>query len=123
MSFAQACREADKKQRRKPVDARIERLRKLMADDVSLDHAWRELNATSRAARSTVEALMYSLRDGVGALARPETVRRLSELSDAQIREVAVRVQKFKPHIAPAWTAEDVRVLLAARSKTRGQDT
>jgi hypothetical protein len=107
--------------RHRPVDPHIERLRALMADDVSLDHAWRELNATSRAARSTVEALMYSLRDGVGALACGDTVRRLSELSDAQIREVAVRVQKFKPHIAPAWTVEDVEVLFAARSKVHGR--
>jgi hypothetical protein len=116
MTFGEFCREADKKQRRKPVDARITRLRKLMADDVSLDRAWRELNdRPQRAAEST--ALMYSLRSGVGTLSRFDTVRRLSELSDTQMREVAVRIQKFKPHIAPAWTAEDVRVLFAARSK------
>jgi hypothetical protein len=46
MSFAQACRAADKAQRRKPKDWRIERLRKLMPDDVSLDRAWHELNDT-----------------------------------------------------------------------------
>ena len=44
MTFAAACREADKKQRRKPKDLRLEKLRRLMADDVSLDRAWRELN-------------------------------------------------------------------------------
>jgi hypothetical protein len=120
MSLAQACREADKEQRRKPVDARLARLRKLMADDVLLDRAWCELNARSRAAQSTVEALMYSLRNGVSALARPDVLRRLAELSDAQVREIATRVLKFKAHIAPAWTSEDVRVLLAARSKVHG---
>jgi len=122
-TFAKLCHEADKVQRRNPVDPRIARLRKLMADDVSLDHAWRKLNAakiSGRAARSTVEALMFSLRNGVNALGRPDVLRRLSELSDMQIREVAVRVQRFKPHIAPAWTAENVRVLLAARSKIHG---
>jgi hypothetical protein len=116
MSFAAACREADKKQHRRPKDLCLEKLRKLMADDVSLDPA----RISGRAARSTVEALMYSLRNGVGALARPDVLRRLSELSDAQLREVAVRVQKFEAHIAPAWTAENVRVLLAARSKVHG---
>lgn len=100
------------------ADRRIARLRRLLDDDVSLDRAWRELNdRPQRAAESTVEALMYSLRSGISALARADTVRRLSELSDTQMREVAVRVQKFKPHIAPAWTANDVRVLFAARSK------
>jgi hypothetical protein len=123
MTFAQACREADKKQRRKPVDPRIERLRRLLADDVSLDLAWCELNAakiSGRAAQSTVESLMFSLRSGVGALGRPDVLRRLAELSDAQVRQVTTRVLKFKPHIAPAWSAENVRVLLAARSKVHG---
>jgi hypothetical protein len=123
MTFAKLCREADKEQRRKPKDPRIERLRKLLADDVSLDHAWGELNERpQRAARSTVEALMFLLRNGVDALGRPDVLRRLAELSDAQIREIAVRAQKFRPHIAPAWTEEDVRMLLSARGKLYGQD-
>jgi hypothetical protein len=100
MTFARACREADTKQRRRPKDPRI---------------------LPQRAAASTIEALMFSLRSGTGALGQPDTLRRLGELSDTQIREVAVRVQKFKPQIiAPAWTAEDVRMLLAARSKVHG---
>src|SRR5262245_13310395 len=123
MSFAQACREADKEQRRKPKDPRIARLRKLMAHDVSLERASAETSAfhrDGRAANSTVKALMYSLRSGIGALGHSETVRRLSELSDVQLREVAIRVQKFKPHIAPAWTAEDVQILLSAWSEVHG---
>jgi len=120
MTFAKLCREADKKQRRNPVDPRIARLRKLMADDVSLERAWSEISTAhlrDRAATFTVEALMFSLGNGVEALGRPETVRRLSELSDTQIREVAVRVQKFEAHIAPAWKPEEVAVLVAARSE------
>jgi hypothetical protein len=65
---------------------------------------------------------MFSLRSGIGALGRPDTVRRLSELSDAQMREVAVRVQKFGPHIAPAWTPENVEVLITARSKINAEN-
>ena len=113
------------KQSRKPRDPRIERLCALMNDDVSLDRAWHELHAariSGRAAKSTVEALMYSLRNGVDALGRPDTLRRVSQLSDAQTREVAVRVQKFGPHIAPAWTPEDVEVLITARSKINAEN-
>jgi hypothetical protein len=43
-TFAAACRAADEKQFRKPRDPRIERLRRLMANDVSLDRAWHELS-------------------------------------------------------------------------------
>jgi hypothetical protein len=122
MTFARACREADKRQRRKPKDPHVERLRRLMAE-VSLERAHAELSAfrlDGRAAYSTVKALMFSLRSGIRALGDPNTMRRLSELSDVQLREVAVRVQKFKPHIAPAWTAQDVSVLLAVRGKIHG---
>jgi len=92
----------------------------LMRDDISLERAWHELNAAhfrGRVAQSTVEALMFSLRSGVQALGQPDTLRRLCELSDEQLRDVAVRVQRFQPHIAAAWEAEAVEVLIAVRSK------
>jgi phosphohistidine phosphatase SixA len=64
----------------------------------------------------TVEALMYSLRSrGTGALNEPDTKRRLSELGDAQVIEVGDRLQKLKPEIARAWSAEEVKSLLRAR--------
>jgi hypothetical protein len=44
VTFASACREADKKQRRKSADLRLARLRTLLADGVSLAEAWYELN-------------------------------------------------------------------------------
>jgi hypothetical protein len=66
---------------------------------------------------TTIEALMFSLRDGIAALGRSATLRRLSELSPAQLREVAVRVQKFKPEIAQPWTSNEVEVLIIARSR------
>src|SRR5262245_58125727 len=122
-SVKAAYRGADARQRRQPRDLRLEKLRRLMTDDVSLVEAWYELNVATffgRAAVSTVKALMFSLRNGVAALAHPETVRRLSELSDTQMREVAVRVQKLRPHIARAWTEKDLQVLLAVRSKVNG---
>jgi hypothetical protein len=125
MTFAKLCREANKKQRRNAKDVRLESLRKLLDDDVSLERAWHELNAErlrGRAAESSVEALMFSLRSGVSALKRPDTLRRLSELSEAQLREVAVRLQKFKPEIAPAWTIEDVKIVVGVRNRLHGKD-
>src|SRR5262245_58100587 len=108
-SFAKLCWAAVKKQRQKPVDPRVARARRLLADDISLDRAYEEIISNrlrNRAADSTVEALMFSLRSGLAALANPDTLRRLSELSDAQARAVAVTMQKFKPEIAPVLTGD-----------------
>jgi hypothetical protein len=50
------------------------------------------------AAPSTVEAVMYELRTyGVAALAGPNCQRRLTDLSDAQVREVIVRLDRLRP--------------------------
>ena len=97
----------------------IERARRLLDDNVSLERAWQhEINARSgRAAQSTVDAIMFSLRDGVRALSRPDTLRRLSELDDLQLREVVVRLLQFKTEIAEPWTPEGVGILLAVRRK------
>src|SRR5262249_56953740 len=49
----------------------IARLRRLMDDDISLDRAWHELHGRqSAAAASTVEALVFGLRDGLVALSK-----------------------------------------------------
>jgi hypothetical protein len=56
---------------------------------------------------------MYDLRDGVAALKEPAIKRRLSELSKAQVQEVGMRVQNFKPHIAPVWLPNEVAALIA----------
>src|SRR5262245_50400118 len=64
MSFAQACREADKKRRRKPEDRRIERLRRLMVDGVSVDNAWRELNGRPSVRLATLYAAEFLLQIG-----------------------------------------------------------
>jgi hypothetical protein len=76
-----------------------------------------EINRVARAregaAASTVEALMFELRDGINALpAKPERLRRLSELSADQIKEVCARLQNFKPTIGRPWTAHEVAALV-----------
>lgn len=70
------------------------------------------------AAPTTVEALMLSLRErSTAALLEPDCQRRLSELSEDQMIEVAVRLQKLKPEIAPAWSAEQVDALFEAKAR------
>jgi hypothetical protein len=61
------------------------------------------------AARSTVDALMYSLRQGVGALRREDVLNRLGELDDKQIAEVASLLLARK--LFPAWSEDDVKIL------------
>jgi transposase len=64
------------------------------------------------AAASTVEAVMYSLRErGIPALAEPDTRRRLSSLDAQQLRAVCTRLRNLKSEIARAWTPEEVEAL------------
>jgi hypothetical protein len=71
------------------------------------------------AAASTVEALMFELREGIEALpTNPERLRRLSELSEEQLRAVCERLQNFKPHIASTWSPQEVQALVDIWSVT-----
>lgn len=95
--FCSLCRQANVKTRSKPSSSRIE---------------------APKAAVSTVDALMFSLRSrGTAALTEPDTQRRLTDLSDDQLIEVGSRLQKLRPEIARAWTAEEVQILFQARIK------
>lgn len=61
-TFAAACRAADQKQRRQPPDPTIERARRLLADDVTLERAWHELNKPAGVAASTLQAAEHLLQ-------------------------------------------------------------
>jgi hypothetical protein len=64
-----------------------------------------------RAAASTLEALMFSLRQrGTAALSEPDTQRRLGELSEQQLHEVGARLQRL-PEIARQWSADEIEQL------------
>jgi hypothetical protein len=92
----------------------------LLDPKVSLEQAQCKLLERRRdgAAASTVEALMFGLRDGIDALpTKPERLRRLSELSETQLHEVCARLQNFKPQIATAWTPGEVQALVSIWSK------
>src|SRR5262245_7600610 len=87
--------------------------------DIATVTARHELNKPAEAAAATVEALMFSLRSGVNELTKPDTQRRLSELDERQLETACLRIQAFKPEIAPAWSAEDVDLLISAWRKFR----
>src|SRR5262249_34574582 len=67
-TFADACRRADEKQRRRPPDPRLERLRRLMDDDISIERAHAELKQRVRgnapiATLQTAEYLAFQQND------------------------------------------------------------
>ena len=111
-TFEHACRKADRKAAARPQDHRLERLRRLLESEVSLERAWHELNrGDGQAPQATVEALVYGLRRGVEELTKPDALQRLSQLIQAHLLEVCERLQNFKPSIATAWTLEEVEAL------------
>jgi hypothetical protein len=101
--------------------AEILRARRLLDEDFLLERAWSEINdAPARAAASTIEALMFSLRAGGAALACPHARRRPAELTEAQLHELCARLQKIDPNIARAWTPIEVELLVAVWSDLHG---
>lgn len=60
----------------------------------------------------TFEALLFSLRSGVGVLTRADVRARLAQFDEAQVVEAAKRVQRQK--FAAQWTDDEVTQLIAA---------
>ena len=82
---------------------RLARQRRLMADDISLDRVWRELNDSGARPipQTTVNALLYQLRmDGLAAFEHPNCRRRLAELSTEQLRELMAALIRLRPNCA-----------------------
>jgi hypothetical protein len=120
LSIAAACRKADEKRRSQPPDPRIEKLRRLKANDVSIERAYAEINERNGAAASTIEALMLGLRErGTSALRELKLRGRLAQLSEMQLVEVGDRLQKLKPEIARAWSADEIGTLVSAWEEAR----
>jgi hypothetical protein len=83
-----------------------------------IDASLRRQRQLHGAAPTTVEAIMLSLRwRGTAALSEPDCKRRLYELNDDQVLEVAVRLQKLQSHIAEAWTAEQIKTLFETKAQ------
>ena len=119
-TFDRACREADRKAASRPIDARTLRARRLLADDdISYERAYYETLRDRSAPEATIDALVYSLRRGINELTGSDAQRRLSELSEDQLRAVCERLRNFKPEIAPAWTPEEVEALTVIWSELK----
>jgi hypothetical protein len=87
---------------------RLARLRRVKADDISLDRVWRELNdpGARPIPQTTVNALLYQLRmDGLAAFEHPNCRRRLAELLTEQLRELIAALIRVRP-ICAAVTDE-----------------
>jgi hypothetical protein len=68
---------------------------------------------------ATIEALMFGMREGIEALpTNPDTLWRLSKLSEEQLCAVCERLQNFNPNIAPAWSPQEVQALVDIWSAT-----
>jgi hypothetical protein len=83
--------------------ARLDRLRRLRDNNMSVDGLWRELNTWhGEAAQSTVDALLYELaRHGIAQLKEPNCQRRLAEVSASQLRKIIatlIRLQRRHPN-------------------------
>jgi hypothetical protein len=119
-TFDRACREADRKAASRPVDVRSLRARRLPADDdISYERAYYETLRDRSVPKATIDALVYSLRRGINELTGPDAKRRLSELSEEQLRAVCERLRNFKPEIAPAWTPEEAEALTVIWSELK----
>jgi hypothetical protein len=111
-TFQAACRGADTKRAAAGDDPGLARLRRLMSADILIERTYAELNRREGTAASTVEALMFGLRErGTPALTEPDTRRRLSSLDAQQLRAVCTRLRNLKSEIAGAWTPEEVEAL------------
>jgi hypothetical protein len=73
-----------------------------------------------RVPEATVEALMYSLRRGVGEIDKPGTRQRLAALDKHQLKQVCRRVQNFNSDIAAPWSREEAAALVSNWRKLRG---
>jgi hypothetical protein len=118
-NWLRLCREADRKAA--SADAKTLRARRLLADDISYDRAYGEIMRARRAPEALVDALVFSLRRGVGELTKPDTQRRLSALSEDQLQAVCQRVQAFHSNIAEPWSADDADLLISAWGKFHGR--
>jgi hypothetical protein len=69
---------------------------------------------------ATVEALMLGLRErGTVALQESKVRNRLAQLSESQLVEVGDRLQRLKPEIARAWSADEIGTLIGVWGKTQ----
>jgi hypothetical protein len=73
------------------------RLRKLMADNLPLEHLWWEINDLRNrpTPEVTIEAILLSVRErGVAALKEPKNIERLRRCDAAALAQIDARLGK-----------------------------
>jgi hypothetical protein len=94
-TFGQACAKAEAEAAKRPVDATTMRVRRLLANDVSLEAAYRAINDPRNrpTPQTTVEAILHCVRErGPSALKEPANVERLRRCDNAARRQVNERI-------------------------------
>ena len=73
-------------------------------------------------AQTTIEALIFELRDGVGALAEDGARSRLARCSKAAMRQVVKRLRPGQGgRYDPNWNAADIQTLMLEWQKLQGR--
>jgi hypothetical protein len=94
---------ADRASRRAVVEiepSRLARLRRLLADDISLDRIWHELNEPSarQTPQSTIEAILHCIDErGTAALKEPANIERLRRCDPVALAQIDARLKKGNP--------------------------
>jgi hypothetical protein len=91
------------------IPEEIKTFRRLLG--LPIEAVYAAVNDRADAASSTIDALIFQLLGGTDALSDPNTLHRLSQLSEPQLLDAMTRLQQFKSDIAPAWTATEVEAL------------
>jgi hypothetical protein len=100
-AFDRLCREADRKAATRKKNPKLERLRDLMVDDISLERAWHELRDRRLTPEMTLEAVKQAVRDrGVAALSEPSTRDRLQRCDADARKRFDLWLTDFKTGIA-----------------------
>jgi hypothetical protein len=121
--FARACVKADREHAQKygrpvePADiAIVATCGAPSAAQLQAEYERALARRANGAAATTVEALMYSLRERrTGALKEPDTKRRIAQLSEEQLVQVVERLQRLK--IVEPWSGQEIDQLFIARTK------
>jgi hypothetical protein len=96
--FCAACDRVERQHPRRET-ARTQQVRRLLADDVSLDRAYRELSdpRSRPTPEVTIEAILHCVRErGLQALKEPANVERLARCDDAAMAQINKRIERLK---------------------------
>jgi hypothetical protein len=100
-AFDRLCREADRKAAAVKKNPKLERLRELMADDLSLERAWHEIRDRRPTPEMTIEAVKQAVRScGVAALSEPSTRDRLQQCDAGARKRFDLWLTDVKTRIA-----------------------